>query len=80
MYGDRARDILKAYRVETDAEVEQVATELASDRFIAFSTWRWANLQAKTGAKPVYPYHYSHPRPPMVPDMGDASAGLAGSV
>jgi para-nitrobenzyl esterase len=80
LYGDRAADVLKAYAVHSDAEVEQVATELASDRFIAFSTWRWADLQAKTGSKPVYRYYYSRPRPAMRPEMGDATPGLAGGV
>jgi para-nitrobenzyl esterase len=80
LYGNLAADVLKVYGANTDAEVEQVATELAGDRFIGFSTWRWADLQAKTGGKPVYRYYYSHPRPPMVPEMGDASPGLAGGV
>ena len=47
LYGDNASNILSAYQVNTDADVERVSTELASDRFIAFSTWRWADLQAE---------------------------------
>lgn len=66
LYGDRSAEVLKAYYVETDADVEQAATDLAGDRFIGFSTWRWAELQAKTGGQPVYRYYYSHPRPPLV--------------
>ncbi len=80
LYGDSAADILKVYGANTDADVERVATELASDRFIAFSTWRWADLQAKTGGKPVYRYYYMRPRPAMTPEMGNATAGLAGGV
>ncbi len=80
LYGDSAADVLKVYSVNTDADVERVATELASDRFIAFSTWRWADLQAKTGAKPVYRYYYIRARPAMTPEMGNATAGLAGGV
>jgi para-nitrobenzyl esterase len=63
MYGDKAGDILKVYHADKDGDVESVATDLASDRFIAFSTWRWSDLQAKTGASRVYRYHYEHPRP-----------------
>ncbi len=80
LYGDSAAEVLKAYHATSDADVEQVATDLASDRFIAFSTWRWADLQAKTGGKPVYRYYYSRPRPAMTPEMGNASPGLAGGV
>ena len=80
LYGDSAADVLKVYQANTDADVERVATELASDRFIAFSTWRWADLQAKTGGKPVYRYYYMRPRPAMTPEMGNATAGLAGGV
>ncbi|MFI5124569.1 MAG: carboxylesterase/lipase family protein [Chitinophagales bacterium] len=63
MYGGQAADILKVYHADNDAEVESVATDLASDRFIGFSTWRWSDLHAKTGGNKVYRYHYEHPRP-----------------
>jgi para-nitrobenzyl esterase len=53
---------------------------MAGDRFIGFSTWRWAELQAKTAARPVFRYYYTRPRPPMRPEMGDATPGLAGGV
>ena len=74
LYTDHATEILSVYQPATDAEVEKVATELASDRFIAFSTWRWIDLQAKTGGKPVYRYYYQRPRPAMAPGMGNAPA------
>ncbi len=80
VYGDKAADVLKAYAPATDADVVQVATELASDRFIGFSTWKWADMHSKTGGKPVYRYYYARPRPAMVPEMGNATAGLAGGV
>jgi para-nitrobenzyl esterase len=62
LYGEKTDEILKLYNAPTDDEVEKVATDLASDRFISFSTWKWATLQGKTG-KPVYRYLYEHPRP-----------------
>lgn len=80
LYGDNAGDVLKAYAVNSDKDVEQVATDLASDRFIAFSTWRWSDLQTKTGTKPVYRYYYARPRPMMRPEIGNAVPGLAGGV
>jgi para-nitrobenzyl esterase len=60
---DKTIPILKLYNPATDADVEQVATELAGDRFIAFSTWRWSDVQSRTGNKPVYRYLYERPRP-----------------
>lgn len=80
MYSDKADEVLKVYNPTSDEDVEAVATALASDRFIGFSTWRWADLQAKTGGKPVYRYFYERPRPPMTPEMGNATPGLAGGV
>ena len=67
LYGEKAAEILKYYKPASDNEVEQVATDLASDRFISFSTWKWATLQGKT-SKPVYRYLYTHPRPAVLSD------------
>jgi para-nitrobenzyl esterase len=80
LYGAHADEILKEYAAATDDDVLQAATDLASDRFIAFSTWKWIDICAQTGGKPVYRYYYSRPRPKMNPEMGNASAGLAGGV
>jgi para-nitrobenzyl esterase len=79
-FGDRAPDVLKAYPGFTKDEVIESGTALAGDRFIAFSTWKWLDLQSKTGVKPVYRYYYSRPRPAMNPEMGNATANLAGGV
>ncbi|MEY2595451.1 MAG: hypothetical protein RI965_723 [Bacteroidota bacterium] len=81
LYGDQSGAILKVYAPANDQDVEKVATELAGDRFISFSTWRWADMHEKTGGgQPVYRYYYTRARPPMTPEMGDAVAGLAGGV
>ncbi|MBC3539981.1 carboxylesterase/lipase family protein [Rufibacter sediminis] len=80
LYGEQAGEILKQYAVTTDEEAMQAATDLAGDRFIAYSTWKWMDLHAKTSGKPVYRYLYSRPRPEMVPEMGNATPGLAGGV
>lgn len=80
LYPTKAEEILKVYAPATDAEVEQAADDLAGDRFIGFSTWKWTDVQAQTSDKPVYRYYYERPRPEMTPEMGDATAGLAGGV
>ena len=68
--GDRADEILKAYPGSTPDEITRSATALASDRFIAFSTWKWIDSHARTGGRPVYRYYYSRPRPAMNPGKG----------
>jgi para-nitrobenzyl esterase len=80
LYGANADAVLKEYAAANNEEVLQSATDLAGDRFIAFSTWKWIEMSGQTGGKPVYRYFYSRPRPPMTPAMGNATAGLAGGV
>ncbi|GAB3032547.1 carboxylesterase/lipase family protein [Spirosoma pulveris] len=81
LYNDKADEVQKLYPGSTEAEILESATALASDRFLAYSTWKWADMQAKTGGgKPVYRYYYSRPRPAMTPAMGNAAPGLAGGV
>ncbi|MBE7177926.1 MAG: carboxylesterase family protein [Mucilaginibacter polytrichastri] len=80
IYGEKGSELLKYYNPANDEEVKQVATDLASDQFIGFGTWRWSDLQAKTGGKPVFRYYYKRPRPKMRSEMGNAVAGLAGGV
>lgn len=79
-FGDRTEEILKLYPGSTEAEVIQSATDLAGDRFIGYSTWKWIDVHGKTSGKPVYRYFYTRPRPAMTPEMGDAAPGLAGGV
>ncbi|WP_375418787.1 carboxylesterase/lipase family protein [uncultured Hymenobacter sp.] len=79
-FGARAEEALKLYPATTPAETEQSATDLAGDLFIAYGTWKWADLHRQTGQQPVYRYLYAHPRPAMVPAMGNATPGLAGGV
>jgi para-nitrobenzyl esterase len=80
LYGNDAEAILKVYHAAADADVEQVATALAGDRFIGFSTWKWSDLHSQTGGKPVYRYMYERPRPEMRAEMGNVEAGLAGGI
>ncbi len=66
LYGDKAEEALKLYPGTTEDEVIESATALAGDRFIAYSTWKWCDLQSKTG-DPVYCYYYARPRPALRP-------------
>ena len=79
-FGPMADEILRVYQANDDADVPVVATDLASDLFIGYSTWKWADMHVRTGNNPVYRYIYAHPRPAMRSEMGDAVSGLAGGV
>src|SRR6185312_5009429 len=76
VYGADADEVLKLYPGTTQDEVIKSATALASDRFIAYSTWKWADLQAKTSGKPVYRYMFSCPRPPAVNETPNRNNNL----
>jgi para-nitrobenzyl esterase len=80
LYGDKAQGVLKLYPASTEEEVIQAATDLAGDRFIGYSTWKWVDVHSKNSNKPTYRYYYTRPRPAMTAEMGDAAPGLAGGV
>ncbi len=65
LYGDHAEQVLEVFPHANEKEVIESGINLASDRFIVFSTWKWGDLQAETGNVPVYRYYYSRPRPAM---------------
>lgn len=89
MYGDRADVVLKAYSASNENEVWEAAMHLASARFISHSTWKWTELQSKTGGHPVYRYLYARPRPaylgmpgqtPPPPQSGQQMRGPRGAA
>jgi para-nitrobenzyl esterase len=81
LYAEKADEILKLYPGTNREEILDSATALASDRFIAFSTWRFTEGHRKTAGKPVYRYYYAHPRPkflggyPLAPAQGGVGNG-----
>jgi len=78
LYGESADEVLKVYAPKTQEEVLQAATDLASARFIAFGTWKWTELQMKTGGKPVYRYLYARVRPQYLGMPGQPPTAPAG--
>jgi para-nitrobenzyl esterase len=73
-----ANEVLKLYPHNTEKEIEQSATAIASDRFIAYSTWKWFDLHRKNSKQPVYRYLYSKLRPPLSDQ--NKIAGFAGGT
>ena len=77
-YPDDWEEVLKVYPHGNAKEVEWAATNLASDRFIAYSTWKWFDVHRKNSNQAVYRYLYSKLRPPLVDK--NLTPGLAGGV
>ena len=80
LYPKHADAIFKLYPASNEAEVMEAARHLASDRFISYGTWTWVDLATRSGDEPTWYYLYTHPRPPMRAELGNAVAGLAGGV
>jgi para-nitrobenzyl esterase len=80
LYPGKGEEVFKLYPATNEKEVLDAAQDLAGDRFIGYSTWKWIDLATKSGKQPTYYYLYTHVRPPMRSDMGDAVPGLAGGV
>ncbi len=80
LYPGKGEEVFKLYPASNETEVMDAAQDLASDRFIGYSTWKWVDVATKTGGKPTYYYLYARQRPAMRPEMGDAQPGLAGGV
>jgi para-nitrobenzyl esterase len=78
VYPNDYEEVLKLYPHNTPRELEVSATQLASDRFIAYSTWKWFDLHRKNSNQPVYRYLYSKLRPPLVDK--NLTPGLAGGT
>jgi para-nitrobenzyl esterase len=77
-YPNDYETVLKLYPYADEKEVELSATALASDRFIAYSTWKWLDLQINNSNQPVYRYLYSKLRPPLADQT--LASGLAGGT
>jgi para-nitrobenzyl esterase len=67
MFGTRADAVFALYPARMDADVVPAATALASDRSLGLSTWKWFDLQRRTGA-PTYYYYFTRVRPRFVTD------------
>jgi para-nitrobenzyl esterase len=62
-FGPAADAILKVYPAGSDAEALESASDLASDVFIRYATWKWIEMQDETGQSPVYRYQFDRKIP-----------------
>jgi len=65
--GDKAKAIFDLYPAKTDDEALAAATAVASDDFLGLPTWKWFDLNRRSGA-PTYYYYYARVRPRFVTD------------
>src|SRR5262245_13899895 len=63
VFSDRANDAAQYYPMADTAQATQSLTDLAGDRFIAYSTWKWLDTHSTTTGEPVFRYLYARPRP-----------------
>ncbi len=84
LFGSQAARALALYPGDSAAQVRRSATALAGDIFIAHSTWRWMDLQRRSGHAPVYFYYFAQPRPakrrPAPGERPDAGAVHSGEI
>ena len=69
-FGDRADEFLKLYPADSDEQAKRSAQDLAGDQFIAYSTWKWIEMQGATGQATVYQYEFDDA--PPAPANGEA--------
>jgi para-nitrobenzyl esterase len=74
-FGADADKLLKAYPASDDEQAKRSAQELAGDQFIAYSTWKWLEMQDATGGAPVYRYRFEEAPPADPLDPHSASRG-----
>jgi len=70
-YGKQADEFLRFYPAATDAEAKESAGAAMGDAFIGYSTWKWINMQLKTGQSPVYRYRFED-APPGTDEHGES--------
>jgi para-nitrobenzyl esterase len=64
-YPDHADMLLEHYPHDSAKAVEQSATDLRSDDFVVYATWKWLDLHTKKGL-PAYQYLFDKHLPPTV--------------
>lgn len=67
LLGHKADTLFALYPARTDADVLPAATALVSDHFLALPTWKWFDLQRRTGS-PTFYYYFTRVRPRYVAD------------
>lgn len=84
LFGAQTDRAMALYPGATEDEVKRSGTALVGDMFIAHSTWRWMDLQRRTGNAPVYYYYFAQPRPskrhPSPGEVAESGAVHSGEI
>lgn len=75
LYPEKYEEVLNLYPSGDPEKIRNSATQLASDRFIVYSTWKWFDLHRKNSDEPVYRYMFSRIRPSASADQNSEPAG-----
>lgn len=67
----------KAYAAADTRTAKLSGVALASDNFIAYSTWKWIEVHSATGGSPVYRYLFDHIIPTATGDPAADDPGAA---
>ena len=62
-FGDNAKEFLRLYPALTDLQAKRAAQDFDGDKFSAFSTWKWLDMQLTTGESPVFRYEFDQTLP-----------------
>ncbi len=76
LFGSNAKTFLRLYPAVTDSEAKRAAQDFAGDKFIAYSTWKWIEMQLKTGESKVFRYEFDQ----TLPLPADAKPGTEPSA
>ncbi len=78
-FGTDANTVYNLYDIHSDADILGMkGAALGGDVFIAYATWKWADMVRQSSKVPVYRYVYCHPRPNM--QLAGKAPGLAGGT
>ena len=59
-----ANAVLRLYPGNSDSEAMSSAADFGGDQFIAYGTWKWMEIDRKTGDKDIYRYELDLAAPP----------------
>ena len=62
-FKEQAGAAASVYPAASDEQTLQSAADLASDLFIAYSTWKWIEVHGKTAGAPIYRYRFNRALP-----------------
>jgi para-nitrobenzyl esterase len=63
-FPNRTEEFLKLYPGTSDAEAARSAADFGGDSFIAYGTWKWIEIDRKTGNPNIYRYKLDLAAPP----------------